>query len=533
MNASPASANRTPAWSAPTPRTRPAHWILLILGVLLAALGTGLTVGGAMLLGADIAQRDGGYLMRETQRAESPGNALRSGSAVIDLRDTGLSSATTLGDLASVLVRVTPIVPDQDVFVGIGPKAAVTAYLEGVSVTALDGPRLSQKALRSDVTDRTTTGTRTPAAPATQDFWAVSASGAGSREITFDLEAGAWSLVVMNADASRPVWVDLDVGVRSTLIGPVGTGVLVSGLVALVMGLPLLLWGAARLGRDIDPRGAGTDPGSPGSGPYDVRARDRLAVGAAGPVSPVRLTGYRDEGVSRALWLVKWALVIPHYLVLSLLWFALVVTTIAAGIAILFTGRYPRSWFFFSVGVLRWSWRVGFYSYSALGTDRYPPFSLAPSAGYPADLDIPYPDRLSRGLVLVKGWLLAIPHLLVVGVIAGGGAASWGVGWEEGATTGARVSPSLLGILVLIAAVTLLFTGRYRDGLFDLIMGLNRWVNRVGAYVLLLRDEYPPFRLDQGPTEPSTEVDRRDRHQTPDGPDPSPTGQSPQPPDGG
>lgn len=63
-------------------------------------------------------------------------------------------------------------------------------------------------------------------------------------------------------------------------------------------------------------------------------------------------------------------------------------------------------------------------------------------------------------------------------------------------------TPSLLGLLVLVAAVLLLFTGRYRDALFDLVMGLNRWVYRVNAYVLLLRDEYPPFRLDQGPTEP-------------------------------
>ena len=62
--------------------------------------------------------------------------------------------------------------------------------------------------------------------------------------------------------------------------------------------------------------------------------------------------------------------------------------------------------------------------------------------------------------------------------------------------------PGLIGILVVIAGVGLLFTGRYTRGLFDVIVGLNRWVFRVLAYVLLLRDEYPPFRLDQGETEP-------------------------------
>jgi Domain of unknown function (DUF4389) len=218
---------------------------------------------------------------------------------------------------------------------------------------------------------------------------------------------------------------------------------------------------------------------------------------------PVRVEGHLDPPLSRWLWLVKWLLGIPHYIVLAFLWLAFVVLTVVAFFAILFTGRYPRGIFDFNVGVMRWTWRVGFYSYSALGTDRYPPFRLADDPEYPARLDVAYPESLSRGLVLVKWWLLAIPHYIVVGIFAGGAWATW---TGKGGTVASLGDGGLIGLLVLFVGVALLFTRRYPQALYDFILGMNRWVARVVAYAALMTDEYPPFRLDQGGDEPPAEA---------------------------
>lgn len=215
---------------------------------------------------------------------------------------------------------------------------------------------------------------------------------------------------------------------------------------------------------------------------------------------PVRVEGHLQPGLSRWLWLVKWLLALPHYVVLAFLWLAFWLVSVIAFFAILFTGRYPRSLFDFNVGVLRWTWRVWFYSYGALGTDRYPPFSLGEAPDYPATLEVPYPVALSRGLVLVKWWLLAIPHYILVAIFVGGGA--W-IAWDDGPWRFAA-GGGLVGVLVVIAAVVLLFTARYPQSIFDFVLGLDRWVLRVAAYVGLMRDEYPPFRLDVGGNDPGS-----------------------------
>ena len=226
---------------------------------------------------------------------------------------------------------------------------------------------------------------------------------------------------------------------------------------------------------------------------------------------PVRVEAHRDETPSRWLWLVKWLLLIPHYLVLAVLWTGLLVLTLVAYLAVLFTGRYPASIRAYNTGVLRWTWRVGYYGYQALGTDKYPPFTLADEPDYPArfrlDADAPQPRRW---LPLVA-WLFALPHLIILGALTG---ATWS--YQSGDTRTA-VPLSVAGAVVLVAGFALLFTGRYPGGLHDLLVGLARWQFRVAGYLILLPDRYPPFRLDQGGPEPDPRPDGPARAEPPVG----------------
>ncbi|MFJ5859926.1 DUF4389 domain-containing protein [Pseudarthrobacter sp. NPDC092439] len=504
---------------------------MLIVGVLFSLIGAGLVLGG---IGAYAVQDDDGYISSPVERFAVDSRAITFGR-VEGLRNEDVPGPLPF-DVGNVRIRAESVGEGKEIFIGIAPQGEVKRYLSGSNYSEL--LEVNHRPFRAEYEE--VEGSAQPGLPMEQGFWVASASGSGQQDIDWNIQPGNWSVVLMNGDATPGLAVDLQAGFSSELLGPIAVGLLIGGTLLLVSGVPLLIFGAIGLGRQqatpsTGPASRMVPPQSPGQGlpsqgpgvpapavlgpalpefdPAGGESMDARAGGGSPPARsgyslhrlgpggyPSMLRGELDPVLSRWKWLVKWFLAIPHFIVLFFLWFAFVVVTITAGFAILFTGRYPRSLFYFNVGVLRWNWRVAYYAYAALGTDRYPPFTLA-KTDYPADFDAEYPEQLSRGLVLVKWWLLSIPHLLIVAAITGSSTIRWtnletpGLRYETG--TGL----SLVGVLVLIAGVTLLFTGRYVHSLFDLILGLNRWIYRTITYTALMRDEYPPFRLDQGPTE--------------------------------
>jgi len=189
---------------------------------------------------------------------------------------------------------------------------------------------------------------------------------------------------------------------------------------------------------------------------------------APAPSYPLIYDVEYPERLSRWLIFVKWLLAIPHYIVLYALNIVSRVITLVAFFAILFTKRYPRGLFNLWLGIHRWSANVS--AYTGLMRDEYPPFSMDADK-YPVTFDVQYAEELNRWLPLVK-WLLAFPHYIALILL---------------------FVASLFVYIVVFFSI--LFTTKFPRGMFDFVVGVQRWGLRVNAYVGLVRDEYPPFSL--------------------------------------
>lgn len=454
---------------------------MIVIGTIVGLVGLALLLAGVGLLAADAQRGADGYFTSPEYELSSDGYAITAEDIDLAAEADPAEWTPNFGAFTTRLT-VAPQDAETPVFAGIGLESDVDAYLDDVAHDRLG--RLGDQS--SEVTYESAAGESAPAPPTEQDFWVASSAGAGTQTVTWEPESGRWAVVVMNADGSQAPAVTATAAVQTGVLTPIGIALVVFGLLALGGAIALIV-GAVASGTTAAP--ARVEEPLPGT-------------------YPLHLEGRLDPELSRWQWLVKWILAIPHFIVLVFLWIAFAIVTFLAGIAILFTGRYPRGLFEFTSGVLRWTWRVAYYSYGVLGTDQYPPFTLA-DVDYPARLQVAYPEQLSRGLVLIKWWLLAIPHYIILDILLGGDNTTTVVqvndeGWtvvDTVTTTGG----GLIAVLVFFAAVGLLFTGRYLRSLYDLIMGLNRWVYRVIAYAALMTDQYPPFRLDSGGAEPPPE----------------------------
>lgn len=433
--------------------------VSLVVGSLVVLVAIALLLGGGAILVVERAFGDDeGFLAVDSIALHRDAFAITA-PATID----GESYWWWWDHPTTLRVEAKAVAAHGGVFIGVASRSDVETYLKDVAYAEIGGFRFADMSEEA-VEYRDRIGVSVPAAPASQRFWKSSATGGGLQTLLWNFEVGDWVLVAMNADGSGLVDITCSVGVKAPWFHGTGVGLLVAGLVLLAVGLALVLF-VARQTRAVP------SPEQPAAS----------GASAASSSFPFTFQAEKDAALSPALWLVKWFLLIPHYVVLGFLFAGFAVSWLISLVAILFTGRYPRGLFDYNVGVLRWAWRVGYYGYQALATDHYPPFTLR-AGGYPADLDVVYPERLSPGLVLVKWWLLAIPHYVVIAFLQCG-AGSWRVG--------------LAPILSVFAGVMLLFTGTYPEDLRRLIVGMDRWTYRVFAYAALLTDAYPPFRLDE------------------------------------
>jgi uncharacterized protein DUF4389 len=168
--------------------------------------------------------------------------------------------------------------------------------------------------------------------------------------------------------------------------------------------------------------------------------------------------------------LLKWLFAIPQFIIVYLLQAVNSVLILIGFFAVLFTKKWPRGLFDFSLMIQRWTFNT--YAYAlTLMRDEYPPFSGEPGE-YPLTLEVEYREDLSRWMIFVK-WLLAIPHLIVLAFLF---IAAY--------------------VVIVIAFFAILFTGRYPRGMFDFVVGTARWAVRVNAYAFwFMTDRYPPFSL--------------------------------------
>jgi hypothetical protein len=277
---------------------KPGRMVMLVLGTLAALLGLGLLAGAAGVGWLNFQQRDEGYFTTQSHRFDAASSAIT--TAGLDVMVSGrLPDVIPSETAGSILLRGAAASPGKGIFIGIAPQQDAGRFLEGVKRSEIR--ELNLRPFRVDYTE--VPGTRTPARPRAQNFWVASAEGTGTQELKWNILPGSWTVVVMNADATAPVSVDLQAGVRSDLLWPLFLWLLIAGIVLLVIGVPLIVAGAMGLGRHGPPPHLPPDQYRPGRYPPDhplaghapaaetPTAGPPAAAGATGPLASSAVPG--------------------------------------------------------------------------------------------------------------------------------------------------------------------------------------------------------------------------------------------------
>src|ERR1017187_2366092 len=284
------------------PPTRVGAVVLVVIGSVLALMTLGLRAGGGFLMRAEQTPPDAsGYLPSGPGSLSAQSYAIAPSS--LDLNFSGRFWPVDQNALGKVRITVSGASP-SGVFMGIAPRADALSYLNGV---AYDG--LSDLHFLPYRVTYTPHGGGAPASPpGSETFWQAQASGVGTQTLTWTVAQGQWIVVIMNSDGSRAVAADVSVGATAPFLFALALGLLISGGIALVLAVVLLSLGIVMLNRRQG--GAPSPAGVPLPPPVPAQAA-QLSY-------PLRFEGRLDEPVRRWLWLLKWILLIPHYIVL---WF--------------------------------------------------------------------------------------------------------------------------------------------------------------------------------------------------------------------
>jgi hypothetical protein len=300
---------------------------MIVGGSLLALIGFGLLAGGAAAVVGHATQRTDGFFQTGEVRLASATYAITSDRVDLESEPGASDWLIDRGALGTVRLSIKPGRPETPIFAGIGPSADVAAYLESVSHDLIRDFELSP----DRVEYRRVSGESTPAPPADQGFWVVQVTADSASELTWEVESGDWTVVLMNADTSRGVDLDARLGIKVDWLLPAAIGLIGAGVVLLAGGATLVIVGSRGLARAPDGTSA-RPPAWPAPQAPVTAMVETAATMSRSPPAPyaIRLTGRLDHELSRGLWLVKWLLAIPHYIVLILLWIAFAVITVIA-----------------------------------------------------------------------------------------------------------------------------------------------------------------------------------------------------------